>query len=794
MSSRAPLCAWFAVCAVVVPTTASAQERPAREIVEAIVREGPRAVAIRAEVEVVRREQDARLAFPNPGVSYSREGAGFTDFLQVEQPLPLFGLRGALARAGVAATLAAEAERDARLWELRAEATRLVSRLQAADVRAEAAAADVVAVDRLIGILRVREQEGEGSRFDRLRAEQELAELKQAVVAADIEVSDTRGALAAMLPAGLTVTRVTGPFYEARPPLAMEDLTARAQSMRAELRALQRAVDRAGREADAARRARWPAPVVSGGLKRADNGDGRDRGGVLGVALAVPLFDTGARDAARWTARGVRLAAERVAIEQQVRADIARAVDALARREHALAATGADALARELVTTAEVAYREGEVGILDAARCGADGIARTDARHRDAPGHPVGADCARTRRGRRAVAVKSMTCVAMVMVLASACDRQTGAPATADAELEPLSVTRWTGKTELFAEYPPLVVGQTSRFAIDLTRLDSFKALTEGHVEVRLTGGSGPSEAFPVDAPSRPGIFGVDVKPAQAGVRELTIVLRLAGLDDEHRVGAVRVYPRPGGGALGTGGGRRRSGGHQLPEGAAVGARVRDRGRGDCGGQRECPSAGADRRQARWRGRRRGPHRRPARPRARRAGRRVVWPRGRSWRACCPRQARRESCRNCSRPRPRPRRRLQLATRDRERAERLVTAGAAPQKRLDEARAAEVQAQAWVTGADARLAQFNTTRSAGAGATDDGLFVVRAPVGGVIAERLATTGANVTAGSVLFRVVDARQVQVAGHVPEADLPRARQAHARRSSRCRDNRRGSLWGA
>ena len=37
---------------------------------------------------------------------------------------------------------------------------------------------------------------------------------------------------------------------------------------------------------------------------------------------------------------------------------------------------------------------------------------------------------------------------------------------------------------------------------------------------------------------------------------------------------------------------------------------------------------------------------------------------------------------------------LALATRDRERAERLTTAGAAPEKRLDEARAAEAQARA----------------------------------------------------------------------------------------------------
>jgi cobalt-zinc-cadmium efflux system membrane fusion protein len=129
--------------------------------------------------------------------------------------------------------------------------------------------------------------------------------------------------------------------------------------------------------------------------------------------------------------------------------------------------------------------------------------------------------------------------IPMLLLMAS-CNRP--APEPAAPEVEPLSVTQWTAKTELFAEYPPLVVGQTSRFAIHLTRLDSYKAMSSGRVEVHLTGGTGPAEVFSVDAPSRPGIFGVDVMPTREGPREMAIVLWLPGLDDEHRVGTVTVY------------------------------------------------------------------------------------------------------------------------------------------------------------------------------------------------------------------------------------------------------------
>ena len=108
---------------------------PSAEIVDLIVREGPQARAISAGVEVVRREQQARLAYPNPAVSYSRESAGFTEFFQVEQSLPFLGGRGALARAGAAASEAANAERDAALWTLRMDAAAMVSRIAAADAR-----------------------------------------------------------------------------------------------------------------------------------------------------------------------------------------------------------------------------------------------------------------------------------------------------------------------------------------------------------------------------------------------------------------------------------------------------------------------------------------------------------------------------------------------------------------------------------------------------------------------------------------------------------------------------------
>lgn len=364
MPTRAQVRAWIAGVALAVPIAALAQERTERDVVELIVRDGPQARAIRAGAEVVRREQEARLAYPNPSVMYSREGAGFTEFLQAEQSLPIFGTRAALSRAGVAATTAAEAERDARLWILRGDATAAVTRLSAEQTRLEMAQAHVRDVERLIEILRTREREGEGSRFDRLRAEEELREERLAVTAAGIEIAAARAVLSSMLPPDVAVGRIATGERGQSAALTTDALLTRAVSTRAELRALQLSGQRAAFESEAARRARRPAPAVFGGLKRADVDGGRERGGIFGVSVSVPIFDSGGRDVGRWTAEAARVEAERVSLERQIRGEIARASEALALRQAAQSADQ-DAAGAELMQIAEVAYREGEVGILE---------------------------------------------------------------------------------------------------------------------------------------------------------------------------------------------------------------------------------------------------------------------------------------------------------------------------------------------------------------------------------------------------------------------------------------------
>ena len=234
MPTRAQVCTWIAATGLLVPSVATGQGRTDREIVEQIMRDGPQAHAIRAESEVTRREQAARLGYPNPSLTFSREGAGFTEFFQAEQSLSLFGARDALSRAGVAATAAAEAERDRRLWLLRSEAAAAVARVVAEQERLDSLRAHMREVERLIGILRTREREGEGSRFDRLRAEQELRDTNQVVTSAAVALAEARTTVSGMLPRDAVLDTVGTAVIAQRSPVPIETLFARATSSRAE--------------------------------------------------------------------------------------------------------------------------------------------------------------------------------------------------------------------------------------------------------------------------------------------------------------------------------------------------------------------------------------------------------------------------------------------------------------------------------------------------------------------------------------------------------------------------------
>ena len=84
-----------------------------------------------------------------------------------------------------------------------------------------------------------------------------------------------------------------------------------------------------------------------------------------------------------------------------------------------------------------------------------------------------------------------------------------------------LSYTERTDQMELFVEFPPLVVGQESRFAVHFTDMEDFKAIKEGQARVFLSNKSKELVSDQAEGPSSSGIFRLGLTPTMAGVFDL---------------------------------------------------------------------------------------------------------------------------------------------------------------------------------------------------------------------------------------------------------------------------------
>lgn len=344
-----------------------AQEWTESHVVQQFLDQSPLAREVRARAVIAGAEARARTLPNNPRVSFSRESAGLTEFFQAEQTLPTSGRPKLLRQAGTYSIRAAESGGAFDLWQARSSLRLAFYQALATQEQEAAQSIALIEIDNVIRILKDREREGEGSRFDRLRAERERAELAAELSLVRAEGEIHRSHVQAFLPPGTRLGRITGQL-ESVPTLPdLAELSRRALAARGDYQAEQNRLQQFRLEQRAAERLRIPEPTLSAGLKRADIGANRVvNGPVVGVSIALPLFNKGQAEVARFAAEQERITARLQTIERQVRGAIegtARAFQIQTqardtyRRE--LAETGT-----ELVTIAKVAYQEGEIGIL----------------------------------------------------------------------------------------------------------------------------------------------------------------------------------------------------------------------------------------------------------------------------------------------------------------------------------------------------------------------------------------------------------------------------------------------
>ena len=104
-----------------------------------------------------------------------------------------------------------------------------------------------------------------------------------------------------------------------------------------------------------------------------------------------------------------------------------------------------------------------------------------------------------------------------------------------------LNYTIWTDQTELFVEFPVLIVGQPTKFAAHFTVMDKHQAVSEGSVTVSLINGDKGIRAT-AESPSSPGIFSPIIQPKEAGILQLVFDLSTPKYTDKIVIKDVMVY------------------------------------------------------------------------------------------------------------------------------------------------------------------------------------------------------------------------------------------------------------
>jgi cobalt-zinc-cadmium efflux system outer membrane protein len=341
------------------------------DAVRIFLEESPRARSVPVIVQSVEAELRVDAPISNPSVAYQIEDAAGVrdDFLTFQQELPITGRRGLLrARAdaaSVAAGLAAEREAQVDAYTMKAAFYEVLYRERVLDRLRRG----IERLQQIVDILGRRETEGEGSGYDLLRAEQELVATRIANAKAEAALSAARSRFGSFFDPVLMMQAVVleGDLETAGADSDPDDAVDQALSRRADLRALVAEAQRQDLERRAARRRRFPEPTLTAGWKRTQVLDLEDTGFIAALSVPLPIFDHGKRTTERATADRQRIELESEILQREIRAEVqaALAQERLARQAAQRYGKDVELRAGELRGIAQMAYDEGESGILE---------------------------------------------------------------------------------------------------------------------------------------------------------------------------------------------------------------------------------------------------------------------------------------------------------------------------------------------------------------------------------------------------------------------------------------------
>lgn len=133
--------------------------------------------------------------------------------------------------------------------------------------------------------------------------------------------------------------------------------------------------------------------------------------------------------------------------------------------------------------------------------------------------------------------------ILIVTILFISCNSKENIKTSSLGEVIPRkNLTLWTDKTELFVEFPALVVNEPSRFAAHFTILEGHQPVRDGFVTVSLIR-DGKGIRNTAQSPSSPGIFSPTLQPKEAGNYQMIFDITTPNFSDKIVIHDIIVYP-----------------------------------------------------------------------------------------------------------------------------------------------------------------------------------------------------------------------------------------------------------
>jgi RND family efflux transporter MFP subunit len=349
----------------------------------------------------------------------------------------------------------------------------------------------------------------------------------------------------------------------------------------------------------------------------------------------------------------------------------------------------------------------------------------------------------------------------LVLALLGACSRDSEDGKDAHGEDASIAVTHYTAESELFVEFPPLARGEDAEFVAHLTRLADFKAVSEGTLVVRLSGGGQPDETGESGVSDTPGIFKPRLSPRHAGKRKLTFTLASPGSSVMHDLGEVEVFADKAAAVAAAPKAPEAPikytkeqqwrvdfaaapvAERQVRESVPVTALIRPRAAGEA--RIGAPGAGLLR---------------VAAGGLPQIGARVAA--GQILGYLLPRLGADTDIATLELAVSKARLETELAARELARLENLLREEAVAEKRVQEARHRERVARAELSAAQRRVAAYQG---------ESGGIALKSPIAGTVVAVAGQAGASFEEGRTIFHVADLSRLWLEAHVPESDLGR-----------------------